>query len=173
MTEIAIQRGDIFCTANPQGIGKAISLVQRIWRPDSEGEYGHAGIILSGSGLSLEALWTVKLRNIFEAYAGEKILIGRPIAETRAQTEKKMRALHELKSEYEGQFYPVWRLLLFLCPPLAKLNFFSKGVCSELVAGYLYRAGYMSYWSGAYPDTLADMIRNWGTIKLIYEGVLE
>jgi len=84
-----IQRGDVFCSSNPQGLGSIISLVQAFWRPDSEGEFGHSGIILSGSGRSIESLWKVKERNIFESYTGEKILIGRPIPASTEQEKQK------------------------------------------------------------------------------------
>jgi hypothetical protein len=163
---IELRPGDIFCSSNPQGLGKAIRIVQIIWRPDSEGRYGHAGIVTDAAGTTFEALWTIRSRSLFRDLAGERVLIGRHDA----MSQRLFQATWPQMTKYRGKKYPAYRLPLFMLPPLAKLHIFRPGVCSELTALFLYQAGLMSYWSGVMPDGIADMIRRWRGWQTIFEG---
>lgn len=109
-------------------------------------------------------------------YAGQRIIIARPLVPDSVEYGTgllcKYRALAEV-SNHLGQWYPAWRLLLHLAPPLAK--YLSNGrnlVCSELVAKYLTLIGTRSGpYTGINPDTLADMWIAWRNFEVVYEGV--
>lgn len=160
--------GDIFCTQNPMMLGRAINRVQKFISMDGRSEYSHSGLILNSAGTTFEALWKNGRQNLFAAYQDKKIIVGR---------HKKMSPLlfnlgwNKLK-HHEGKWYAGHRLVLFLlCPPLAKYLAIGPGVCSELTAKHWYKAGLIDFWSGVYPDFLADMIHTWRDIDLIYEGI--
>jgi hypothetical protein len=166
---IYLQPGDIFLSANPWVIGRAINAVQAWWARDCQAVYGHAGIILGTDGTTLEALWRVKSQNIFSAYSGQQVLIGR---NKKLSLFQFWRGARQVLSQY-GRIYPLHRLALFMIPPLARrINVFDWTVCSELVAQYLYHAGALGYWSGVMPDDLSDMIHNWRDWQIVYEGKL-
>lgn len=166
---IDIKPGDIFCTESPSFFGRMINAVQTWNAPDSHAVYSHAGILVVPGGVTFEALWRVKHQLLHEAYSGRKVLIGRHTG----MHARKMLAGWEAVREYHGQVYPLYRLALFLVPPLARrLNFTEWVVCSELVAKFLHGAGVMDYWSGVSPDDLADMIHHWKNWEVIFEGRL-
>jgi hypothetical protein len=163
-----LKPGDIFCTENPLILGRAINVVQRFISPDSKAQYSHSGLILDVTGGTFEALWTNKRQDLFTAYQGKNILVGRHSGMT---AEKFMTGWQRI-SHHEGKWYAGHRLLFFLvCPPLAKYFKMGLGVCSELTAKHWYRAGLLDFWAGVYPDRLADMIHNWKDIETVYEGV--
>ena len=164
-----LEPGDIFCTRNPMFLGKAINLVQKFISVDGQSKYSHSGLIYDRSGITFEALWTNKKQNIHHAYKGKQVLIGRHDHMTGEKFWQGWRAI----KHHEGKWYASHRLLFFLlCPPLTKFFNLGPGVCSELTAKHWYRAGLTDFWSGVYPDFLADMIHNWRDIKVIYEGIL-
>ena len=70
-----------------------------------------------------------------------------------------------------GKCYPVFRLVLFLIPPLAKFPLFGRGVCSEQTAKFLKGAGFGNVVYGVTPDNLADLWRESKSMDIIYEGV--
>jgi len=74
---ISLQPGDVFCTRNPMALGRVICFVQKIHASDNQAEYSHSGVILDKGGTTFEALWTNKRQNLFRAYQGKKVLIGR------------------------------------------------------------------------------------------------
>ena len=65
--QIKLLPGDIVCTSNPMMIGKLITAVERFWSPDDEAKYSHSLIIITRTGLTLEALWTVKSQRLSDA----------------------------------------------------------------------------------------------------------
>ena len=171
-TPVALRPGDLFATRNPQGLGKAINVAQKIWATDSQSKYGHVGVVQTERGLTLEALWTISEQNLFIDYAGAEVLIARPI---NADLDPVKQALADVKGEHLDQIYPFWRLLLHMIPPLARRV--SLGghyvVCSELVAKYLHLAGLRhGQYMGTNPDTLVDEWRHWRGYKIIFEGRL-
>jgi hypothetical protein len=164
-----LERGDIFCSRNPMMLGKAINLVQKWISVDGKSKYSHSGLITDPAGITFEALWTNKKQNLYSAYKGQQVLIGRHNHMTGELFWKAWRAI----KHHEGKWYAGHRLFFFLlCPPLAKFINLGPGVCSELTAKHWYRAGLIDFWSGVYPDFLADMIHNWKDIQVIYEGRL-
>lgn len=164
-----IRPGDIFVSKNPWKIGRVVNAVQAFWSRDGEARYGHAGIIISHDGATLEALWKVKSQDLFEAYSGRQVLIGRNATLSLGDHWQGLQAIRGKP----GNFYPLHRLAFFLFPPLARrINFFGWTVCSELVAQYLHGAGKLDYWSGVSPDDLEEVIKHWKNWKVIFEGVL-
>lgn len=171
---IDLQAGDYFFTRGSGFLGAAIRGVEWLHSRDNEASYGHAGIITSPEGATLEALWTVE-RSTLACYQGQRILIARPMATLDGipiAPEAKQVAIKALRREHLGQPYPAFRLPLFLFPTLAK--FVASGhhvVCSELVAKYLalINARTLPY-MGVNPDTAADEARRWRNIEVLYEG---
>ncbi|MCP4627319.1 MAG: hypothetical protein GY850_27970, partial [bacterium] len=155
-----LKPGDIFCSKNPMALGKAIAAVETFWSADNHAQYGHAGIITSQTGNTLEALWTVKSQNLWKAYKGSKVLIGRNVDMGPSLFKHGMEGIRK----HKGQLYPFWRLALCIVPPLSKyLKFSGKLVCSELTGKFLYEAGFSAWeqYHGLTPDHVADRIRRW------------
>ena len=77
---LTLQRGDVFVCKGSMGlVSAAIRGAQRILSRDNRADYGHAGIITSAAGATLEALWTVRHGHL-DAYAGQRVMIARPTA---------------------------------------------------------------------------------------------
>lgn len=162
-----LRPGDIFCTRNPMMLGRAINAAQTFISVDNKSRYSHSGLIFDSHGQTFEALWTNKKQNLFRAYAGKQILIGR---HSQMSADKFTRGWKNI-AHHEGKLYAGHRLLFFLiCPPLAKYLSLGLGVCSELTAKHWYHAGLLSHWKGVYPDYLADIIHNWRHIDVVFEG---
>lgn len=165
---IQLKPGDIFCTANPMALGRAINFFQKVWATDNDSEYSHAGIIINPQGDTFESLWTVRFSNLSK-YIGKHVLIGRPV---NLEVSDIKYGLRNVIMDHKGQIYPVWRLPLAIVPPLAK--YISSGrfpVCSELVAKYLKLAGVLGIgrWQGKNPDNIADMIKRWDAFEVVHE----
>jgi len=167
--KIELRPGDIFVARNPMMLGRIINAIQKFWAKDNQSKYSHSGIILSKDGETFEALWTNKRQNLFSAYAGKNILIGRHIDMNQTAFIKGWSGV----KHHEGKLYAGHRLLFFLFPPLAKYLNFGLGVCSELTAKFLFKAGLWTNWKGLNPDDIADRIHHWRGFKVIFEGVLQ
>jgi hypothetical protein len=167
--KVIVKAGDVFAGRNPMALGRAINAIQWFWSSDGESKYSHAGIIIDDFGTTLEALWTVKSRNIFEAYKNEQVIIARPLCDNFL----KEKAIERIKYEHFGQWYPFWRLPMHMFPPIAKIEAFGKLVCSELTAKYLwYTTCWGKQYKGVNPDTLADRWRDGDNFEVIFEGIL-
>lgn len=173
--KLDLMPGDEFATRNPMTMGRLINIVQRIKAVDNESRYTHAGIILSKSGGTLEALWTVQSRHI-TAYAGQRMLIVRNVH----MSDDVWRAGYAKIRGNIGQWYPAHRLILHLMG-LAKFVHWGRVVCSELAAkfetgcaGYLGEGnyGFLRNWYGVNPDNLADRWRDSRHYQVLFEGVL-
>ena len=168
-----LKPGDFFAVQGTGLISKAINFFQRFWAKDHASVYSHAGLILDHEGTTLEALnrATLASQNLFDAYSNKQILIARYDHLTPKLHETALKALHK---EFEGEGYPFYRILLHIFPPLAKLHFFGRGVCSEVVAYYLWKVvGRHKWWASTNPDTLADEWIRWKAYTVVYEGALE
>jgi len=163
---IKINPGDIFLTKNPMWLGKAINAMQRVWSKDSRSMYSHAGILINDTGRTYESLWTVKSQPLFKAYAGKEILIARHQDMIPGLF---MKSFAHIKKCHDGSFYPFYRLIFHLIPPLAKLSL-GNVVCSELVALFLQQAGIMDYHNGATPDNIHDMVKKHRGWEIVFEG---
>lgn len=174
MNDIDLQVGDIFFVQGTTWLAKTIRAVEWIHSRDNEATYGHAGVITSTSGETLEALWVVQ-RASLNFYDSQRILIARPrttlSGESITQARKEI-AIECLERDHLGQPYPVLRLPLFLFPSMAK--FIATGhhvVCSELTAKYLFLIGARPYpYMGCNPDTGADEARIWRNIDVVLEA---
>jgi len=167
MAAFILKPGDIFCAANPMMLGRLINFVQKLKSKDNQSEYSHAGIILTTEGETFEALWKNGKQNLFEAYKGKKVLVGRHIA---MDTER-FQAGWEGVQKHEGKWYAGHRLLLHLIPLASKLSL-GLAVCSEIVMKFLCKAGLATTWAGWNPDNVADMIHNYRDYITIFEGEL-
>ena len=160
---LALQRGDVFvCSGATEVLSPLIRWLQKLISRDDAASYGHAGIITSASGDTLEALWTVRHGHL-NAYAGQRMLIARPTRSLyRPQVDITLRtrdlAIEQIERQHLGRMYPVWRLPLHIIPWAAK--YCSTGrwlVCSELDAKYLTLiAARDTVYAGINPDTLGD-----------------
>lgn len=152
-----LQPGDIFLTSNDTALQKSVNWIQRFWSKDDKSRYGHAGIIISETGDTFESQWKVMSKNIWRDYSNSKFLIARHSWMT---PEKFNNAFDQIYREHNGQYYPVYRILFYLYPPLTKLSA-GRLVCSELVAKFLYLCDMMPFFNGCNPDYLHDHIM-WG-----------
>jgi hypothetical protein len=180
--KLVLETGDWFCSDFPAAVlGSVIKFGQKLQSHDWDAEYGHAGIISNGVlGISLEALWSVKHQNFYEAYMGAKILVVRPVYDLshKPVSQIKIRsALRELENKHLGDAYPTHRLLLhalgLFIVPLPKLIHWHRMLCSEVVAKDLYLIGCRHrHYFGTNPDTLADEGVYWRNYKVIFKDVL-
>jgi len=168
--------GDEFATKNPMALGAVINFVQAAKSVDNESEYSHTGIILDPFGATLEALWTVESQNLWEAYAGDKILIVRNInmnPDVYAAGVMKIR-------KHIGQWYPAHRLLFHFLG-LAKWVHWDRIVCSELTAKFEVgcaefmgpdrTSGFMRNYYGVNPDNLVDRWKLSRYFNIVFEGL--
>lgn len=166
-----IKQGDVFVTTSPSWIAKAINSVSGFWSSDGQSKYSHAGIVVSKCGVTFEALKQLNYGTM-DRYIGKPVMIVRP----KVRRADVVQALQEIVTEYQGDVYPAWRILLHLVPPLArKISNDGKFlVCSELVAKYLHKVGLRhNMFTGTTPDTLAEEWRHWKDFEIVYEGVWE
>ena len=174
---LALQRGDVFVVEGNMGmVSAAIRGAQKILSRDNRADYGHAGIITSATGTTVEALWTVRHGHL-DHYLGQRILIARPtgtVFRPREPVSLRTRdqALDLVEAQYLGRIYPLWRLPLHLVPWLAKYAATGRWlVCSELVAKYLVLiAARDTVYAGIAPDTLADEWVCFRNFEVLYEG---
>lgn len=172
--------GDEFATKNPMALGTAINFVQRAKSIDNESEYTHTGIITAADGTTLEALWTIRPQNIWEAYRGKKTFIARNINMNPAV----FRAGYERVRKHIGQWYPFPRLLLHLLH-VAKWVHWDRVVCSELTAKFeagcaeyldgimTEKTGFMRNWYGINPDDLSDRWCISRYYNIVFEGIID
>lgn len=166
---IELAPGDIFLTVNPMALGRAINAVQSFYSKDGKSTYSHAGIIINPYGATYEALWKVESKNIWKHYSGKEVLIARHRFMNPATAS---RGIAYIANEHNEDFYPFYRLLFHMLPPLAKIST-DKVVCSELVAKFLWRVELMNWYNGCTPDDLHDMICVIGSPwEIVYHGVI-
>ena len=166
---IKLRPGDLFLSENPMAMGVAINAVQRIWSVDSKSKYSHAGIIVDVDGLTLESLTTVKYQELFKSYAGTDILIAR---HRHMSLPKFHKGFEEIR-KHVGQWYPIYRIVFMIVPPIAKYIHFGRLLCSELVFKFLNKTGLTGEdWHGRTPDNLHDMVKNSKDWTIIFEDKL-
>jgi hypothetical protein len=170
--EEILMPGDVFATQNPQGLGKAICLMESIESQDGTAQYGHSGIIQDAHGKTLEAVWHIAEQNLFDCYRGMNVLIARWRGMNEVTYKIGMAAVHPLL----GRTYPYQRLLLHALGLAKRVHIFKTPVCSELTAMFLINCGAIelegkNYW-GVTPDYLADEWRISKYFDIIFEGAL-
>jgi len=159
-------------------LGSLINICQAARAVDNESQYSHTGIITDSRGTTLEALWTVSAQNIWDAYAGNRVLIVRNIN----MTPPVFAAGFEKIRKHIGQWYPVHRLLLHFLG-IAKWIHWKRIVCSELTAkfeagcaeylGPDKTAGFLRNYYGVNPDNLTDRWRESRYYTTVFEGIIE
>lgn len=166
-----LRPGDVFATSNPNGLGAAICLAEKLKSPDGEADYGHTGIIQTVEGKTLEAVWKIQEQNLFEAYKGDRVLIARFAGSENAWSLRKgFEAVNPLKN----RIYPFHRLFLHAIGLARWVHWLKTPVCSELTAMFLISAGVpmscgKNYW-GITPDNLVDEWRISKHFDIIFEG---
>lgn len=166
-SDVQLKRGDIFLSRNPMMLGRIINFWQALWAKDRKATKSHAGIILDEKGTTFEALWTVKSQNLWEAYKGQEVLIGRPATISEDDIERGI----AIVENHKGQRYPFYRFLFFIVPPIARRVVFRRLVCSELTCKYLYFAGLTDIvWAGKVPDDIEEMILYHKDFEIVYRG---
>ena len=172
-----LRPGDEFARRNPTVPGALINLVQRARAADDESEYSHTGIITDSHGSTLEARLTVTSQNLWEAYAGAKVLVVRNIC----MNPRVYAAGFGKVRRHIGQWYPVHRLLLHALG-VAKWVHWDRVVCSELTAkfetgcaeflGPDRSAGFMRNHYGVNVDDLVDRWKISRYFDTVFEGVI-
>lgn len=181
MTRPKLQKGDEFATRNPMWLGRIITFSQKIKAIDNEATYSHAGIIINEDGTTLEALWTVKSQNLWQAYQGQHILIVR----NKYMSNSVFTAGYNKIKKHIGQIYPFHRLVFHLLG-IAKFIHWRRLVCSELVAKFeagcaeylsqtlgLDSKGFLRNWYGVNPDHLADRWLLSKYYDVVYQGIIQ
>jgi len=167
---IDLHPGDIFCTYNPMWVGRCINAIQRFFSYDDKSEFSHSGIISNTKGDTFEISWRTKEYNLFERHKGRHTLIVRY---KNLEDSKFKETYNFLKYKYNKQIYPIWRLLFFLIPPMAKYISFGKVVCSEFTAQYLHLIGARhKQYLGTDVDRLANEFLNWKNYDIIFDDIL-
>jgi hypothetical protein len=172
MTNIIISPGDVFGTSNPQGLGRPICLAESLKSQDGKAEYGHTGILTNIHADTIEALWSIKSQNFFEAYKGQKAIIARW---TGMNPGAYQRGYEAIKPQI-GRWYPVHRLILHFLGLAKFVHFLNIPVCSELTAMFLIKAGAPTIagdncW-GITPDNLVDEWRISKHFDIVFEGIV-
>ncbi len=176
MDKPMLQAGDVFCVSTAGPMSYLLRAIERFWSEDDKAEFGHTGIITGEQGATFEALVKAKESNL-DRYKGKHVLIARPMKATGGgvlMRAGKIRAVNQLIQEHERQWYPFWRLGLYMIPPLAK--YISYGgrflVCSEIVAKYERFIGTRNGpYTGINPDDLADGWRRHKNYLIIHDDI--
>ncbi len=175
------KRGDFFCTINPSKmLGKAITFVQKYRTVGIPSRANHGGVFLDENTV-FESLWKVQKSNVWEQYEGVDFLVGRWIG----TTDESFNKAWEFMKKFEGKYYPVPRLFMYLLFPVAVqlispskwlgLGLFCSMVCSEVEGRFKYREGFHVFkeWRGMMPAHIANIIRRDRDIEIIYDSVLQ
>ncbi len=169
------KRGDFFCSVSPGMLGKGIAAIQKLRTIGLPSSFTHSGLFLDGDTV-FESLWKVQQSNVWAHYEGKQFLVGR----WRGMTDEKFDQVWETLKKYEGKWYPVPRLFMFLFTPIMVqlvspmkwigLGFFSSVVCSELAVEGLYLSGWeqMEEFRGRMPAHVAQIIREWRDVEIIH-----
>lgn len=164
-----LQPGDIFFSENSWMFNWIIKLYQKQSSQDGKAEFGHAGTIIKSSGTTFEALSKYKHQNIFEAYKGQKVLIGRHVDMTPAKAKK---GYDSVKWKL-GKRYPWWRIVALGIGVAKWMNITKLGDCSETMYEQLYNSGVSDQnWNGKTPDNGADMVRDFKGWSTVFKGYL-
>jgi hypothetical protein len=175
-----LKSGDIFAVAPPVGkenfASKAIVSITTKYEVDGKARASHAGIIIDDKGTTFEAIEPrYAMQNIWNAYRGCRVIIGRHID----MTPERFDAGWSAVSPLQGLSYPEWRLFLFMRAVWAARKFHHvREVCSENTFHFLSAAGCrknlcgdpIDYWWGVYPAYVHDAIKDWDTIDLVYDS---
>ena len=175
-----LKAGDIFVVAPPKGhenfASNAIVGITTKYEVDGVAISSHAGIIIDGNGTTFEAIWPrYSQQNIWDAYRGCRVLIGRHIDMTPDMAQKGYNAVKHLA----GMRYPAWRLALFAKAPwVARKWHWKRPTCGEMQFWHLSAAGcrknlsgdMINYWWGVYPAYCRDFIRDTDVVDVIYDS---
>jgi len=181
MNQLQLMPGDVVCTTysreiepdNPSWFQTALSFgirqAEAFQDVDGKAQYTHSFTVVSEAGRTFEALWTYKHQDIYQAYGGYPVLVGRHKKMTRA----KAQMIHSrMEKKFAGRWYPVWKLPLFGLAPWLLKYLPAKPVCSELVFWGLNKVGLVDHWKGVMPSYVADAIRRWRDFQVVYEGIM-
>jgi len=159
-------------------LGKTILAAQKLKEPDGCAKFSHCELITSDEGHTFGARWRTREREPEKglyAYVGAYVLIARPkITETDEAV-----AYGFTRAKFDGRIYPVPRLLMqgvsaLVFSWLSKIGSGKRGVCSEVVAYFLWVLKLRGYWLGTMPAQLEDEIRDQPhKYEIIFEGIFK
>ena len=165
--KLDLRKGDLFLSRNPMMLGRIINANQKFWSTDNKSKYSHAGIIIDRYGTTLEALWTFKYQNLYEGYKDTEILIARH----KEMTSNVFNKGYDAIKHHIGQWYPFYRIILMIIPPIGKYIHWNRIVCSEANYKFINKCGLSNdEWFGKTPDNLHDLVINSKDYDIIFEG---
>jgi len=166
MMSVAVNPGDVVLTNLPGILGSAINKAQSFWSPLTvDASTSHAAYVIDSDGSTLEALWTVKRRNVYALSQQMPLIIARHDCMNPATFEKSWASI----KDYEGTRYPFYRLVYHLLPPVSKLA--DKWlVCSELVARALYEVELCPVYNGMNPHELHMLVCMGAGWKVVWDS---
>ncbi|KKL57826.1 hypothetical protein LCGC14_2231550 [marine sediment metagenome] len=179
MRKSPFKKGDFFCSVSPGFIGNSIQFVQKARTIGLPSSFTHAGLFLDGDTV-FESLWKVQRSNVWDHYEGKQFLVGR----WRGMTDEKFDRAWETLKTYEGKWYPVPRLLMFLFTPILVqliapskwlgLGYFFDEVCSEMAVDGLWLSSWeqMKEFRGRMPAHVAQIIREWRDVEIVHPKAL-
>lgn len=157
LNSLPIRRGQVFCNRNSATkLGDLIGIGQRWISPEKREDFQHTGFIADDKGTTWEQRKRLGYFNLSD-YIGQEICI----LSCDGFTPELFDRAHAVSVKRKGKPYPVFRLLLFLIPPLARRLNIGFRVCSEEVAWHFWYSRYLikdcarvNEWKGVYPDML-------------------
>ena len=171
------KRGDFFCTVNPSAsLGKSITLVQKYRTVGIPSKSNHSGWFLDEDTV-FESMWQIQQSNVWKAHEGRDFLVGR----WTGMTDEKFDRAWEFMQQFEGKYYPIPRLFMYLLTPIwvqliaptsvISFGLFSSMVCSELAGRAMSHAGFEVFkgWRGMMPAHIANIIRRDKDVEIVYE----
>jgi hypothetical protein len=156
---LILKPGDLFCTENPQALGKLIRLAEALpWRDAHKSVYSHSGVITDNTGNTVEELWTLCANNL-SSYEGKQVIILR----WKGMNEDAFGNGAGIAFQNLYEPYPFYRLILMLLPNAMKIMKAGKNaVCSERAFEFLFGSGWkgtpkITTWKDQDPQALADL----------------
>ena len=168
------RRGDFFTAVSPGILGKGISGIQKLRTIGMPTSFTHGGLFLDEETI-FESLWRVQRSSVWD-YEGKEFLVGR----WQGMTDEKFDIAWKTLKKYEGKWYPVPRLFMFMFFPIMVqlvapsrwlgLGFFADVVCTELEGLGMKLSGFSVFdeYMGMMPARVANIIRRDIDVEVIH-----
>jgi len=163
-----------------KALSRSILAFQCLQEDDWSAKFSHAELLTNDKGETFAARWRTRRRdNGLADYIGSNIMIVEPIGMTPVLFQK-IWDMAEM-DRFDGDVYPVWRLLLQVVSTLGprfvgRFGFGSRGMCSEVAAKpFSMIEPYSFYarpWRGKTPAMLENWARTGRDFRIQFEGLL-
>lgn len=163
-----------------KALSKSILAFQKLQEDDWSAKFSHAELLTNDMGQTFAARWRTRRRdNGLADYIGSNIMIIEPIGMTPTLF-KKIWDMAEM-DRFDGDVYPVWRLLLQVVSTLGprfvgRFGFGSRGVCSEVVSKPFSVIEPYSFYAKPWRGKTPAMVENWARtgrdFRNVFEGLL-